>query len=288
MTAPNGEFYIGMSTNMEVRQRRHVSGALFRQDKQTNIRKSEAILRYGKDIEWSVLCYCMDGDEAARIERMLLNRYRKLDECMNIATGNYCQGVPPRNNLKQCYVVNKYTGGLTRFDCKQDAYRFYSNNEFGKFLKGLSNQSVALIDQPDQAHEVIKAQLLADVKAIAKRVERETQRSKKKVRKYCTQYEFVEPNGRHTVVAGCELMQWLRSTLPAGTKYRNLREPNKWHFKGEETERKSVMCLHPTQGKLYFDSIGQCAKYLNRSRACVTRALIGEQRSVGGCVVRFV
>lgn len=285
LTAPSGEFYIGMSTNMQIRQRRHIAGALFRQDAQSNRRKSDAILRYGKDIEWSVLSYCMDGDEAVRIERMLLNRYRSFNECMNIAAGNYCQGVPPRNNLKRCYVVNKYTGGLTRFDCKLDAYKFYSNNKSGK---SLYNQSVALIYHPDQADQVLQAQLTADVELAAKRVQSEIERARKKVRKYCTQYEFVEPNGRQTIVAGVELMQWLRSTLPAGTKYRNFRDPNKWYVKADGTESKSVLCIHPTRGRLYFDSIGQCAKYLKRSRACVTKALKGEQRSVADCVVQFV
>ena len=146
------------------------------------------------------------------------------------------------------------------FECKADAYRFASG---GRSTKATRNHRLRVIDTAEQADELLPAYRL-------KSVQDECRLGKYKVtepraRRYCTSYEFQLLSGEVISVAGVELFNWYKSTLPHGTRYRNLRTGLEWSIIPYPTPGKKVKATNIDGRCIVFNSIGECAKYFNRS-----------------------
>ena len=146
------------------------------------------------------------------------------------------------------------------FECKVDAYRFASE---GRSTKATRNHRLRVIDTAEQADELLTAYRL-------KSVQDECRLEKYKVtepraRRYCTNYEFQLLTGEVISVAGLELFKWYRSTLPYGTKYRNPRKSTEWSIIINPTPGKRVKATNINGRCMVFNSVGECAKYFNRS-----------------------
>lgn len=281
MMCPDGSYYVGMSKNMEQRQRRHIAGSMFRYDKQTNKAKSDAIIKYGKEVRWSVLTECDTVDEAVKVERAVLDQNHRDQYCLNIARGNYCQGVPPRNNTRECYLVYMPTGSIVWFDAKREAALFASG---GRSKRSTCSPFFKIVDTCSEAVRVCNEYKRNECMSIARSVKIK----QPKARKYCTAYEFMTSKGRLIKVSGIELFLWYKSTLPIGTKYRNPRKDTSWSVIKALTPSKKVLIDGPTASKLILTSIEQAARYLNRSSASVRKALTGERKTCNGHRVEFI
>lgn len=275
MMCPDGSYYVGMSKNMEQRQRRHIAGSMFRYDKQTNKAKADAIRKYGKEVRWSVLTECDTVDEAVKVERAVLDQNHSDQYCLNIARGNYCQGVPPRNYTRQCYLVYMPTGSIVWFDAKREAALFASG---GRSKRSTCSPLFKIVDTCSEAVRVCNEYKRNECISIASFVKMK----QPKARKYCTVYEFITPTGHQVEVSGVELFRWYKSTLPPGTKYRNRRKSTHWSIIKTATPSKKVVIHGPKASKIIVSSIEEAARYLNRSATSVRKALTGERRTCNG------
>lgn len=281
MMCPDGSYYVGMSKNMEQRQRRHVAGSMFRHDKQANKAKADAIRKYGKEVRWSVLTECDTVDEAVKVERAVLDQNHSDQYCLNIARGNYCQGVPPRNNTRQCYLVYMPTGSMVWFDAKKEAALFASG---GRSKRHLYSPLFKIVHTRAEAVSVCNEYKRSECISIAKSVKVK----QPKARKYCTAYEFITPAGHQVEVSGVELFRWYKSTLPPGTKYRNRRKSMSWYVINAATPSKKVVIYGPEASKIILNSIEEAARYLSRSATSVRKALTKEHNTCNGHRIEFL
>lgn len=281
MMCPDGSYYVGMSKNMEQRQRRHVSGSMFRYNKQTNKAKADAIKKHGKEVRWSVLTECDTVDEAIKVERAVLDQNHSDQYCLNIAKGNYCQGVPPRNNTRECYLVYMPTGSVVWFDARTEAFLFASA---GRSKQHLCNPLFKIAYSRDEAERISMEYKSNQCKSIASSIKTK----QLKARRYCTAYEFITPSGQRIEVSGIELFRWYKSTLPPGTKYRNKRKDTHWSVINIATAPKKVVIYRPQAGKLILSSIEAAARYLNRSATSVRKTIAGEHNTCNGHRIKFL
>ena len=272
---PSGAYYIGRAVDMRARITAHMS--YMKRGKHDNIRMQRSYEKYGNKLKWSVLFIADTVETAIEWELRYIQMFWGDDKLMNMREGDaFTIEENERNKRVPVYAMNKITGGYIKLSHKGEFGKMFARHRSSRIPNAIYGRT--LNECRDKRVEFIKAEIKTMSNNLMQAaITQEFQR--RKAAKRMMRYGFICRNintGEHRLVKQSDKPNC--SGYMDGWEKRRVHE--EWPLIG--THPKAVFGYHPVKGKMIWNSMGACARSLNRSQSGVVKAIDKRQRTCAG------
>jgi hypothetical protein len=275
-TMPNRCFYVGRSINIYQRICNHYSDA--KRGVHRNKWLANSLNKYGKKVKWEVLLNCDNEQDALSYERQYLEFWWGSDKLMNMKKGDSFTALEnERNKRKPVYAMNVWTGGVVRFNYRDELSHLIGGRRGRKLPQSVYGNSI----------EECNKQRLKKMKSTIKQEESKViklQQIKKRSAKHRLRYKYHVRN-IYTAYVGVATLSDLRSwgvnphngaSFQNGWQYRRFGTDWTWDV---NCYKQSVFGLHVSGVQKQWPSLTSCETDLGEGAGNVFR---GQGRTYKG------